>query len=137
MATLHWTAGASSKPLHMSIPPRGQGAASQDNAPKRHLGAGKNGQETAGALFDECSFPVLVKDFELRGWDATGDTARASIHGVGRADRSNPGCPVDPTGPVGHGRDPLQLLGTDLVAHPLSLARKAAFSQTPDLSSPA
>jgi pimeloyl-ACP methyl ester carboxylesterase len=71
------------------------------------LGAGKYGQETAGALFDECRFPVLVKDFELAGWDATGDTARASIHGVGRADRSNPGYPVNPTGTVDHGRDPL------------------------------
>ena len=56
-----------------------------------------------GHFFDECSIPVLVKDIKLGGWDAAGDTARTSIHGVGWADRSNPGCSVDPTGAVDHG----------------------------------
>ena len=57
------------------------------------LAIGKNGQEASRALLDERCFPVLVQHVELVGWDAAGDTARASINGVGRAYRNNSGGP--------------------------------------------
>jgi hypothetical protein len=97
----------------------------------RASAVGKNGGETARAFLDERRFPILVQDDEFWGWDAAGDDALSGVHGMGWADRSSPGRPVDPTRTVGHARDEFHLLGTDPVAHAASLSPRQHSRRRP------
>jgi hypothetical protein len=133
MIDQHARIGKPSAPTEQTRCRHELGKQQQVHAQRAHRASavGKNGGETARAFLDERRFPILVQDDEFWGWDAAGDDALSGVHGMGWADRSSPGRPVDPTRTVGHARDEFHLLGTDPVAHAASLSPRQHSRRRP------